>query len=69
MADISMCDNETCPLKKKCYRHEAIPTIPMWQSYGSFVYDEKKEECEDYWPLTNEIPSSKSKKNDKKKIK
>lgn len=32
MADISMCQNKDCPLRKNCYRYRAIPS-EFWQSY------------------------------------
>jgi hypothetical protein len=28
MPDISMCAHETCPVKERCYRHEASGTVP-----------------------------------------
>lgn len=31
MPDISMCKNQTCELRSKCYRYRAIPG--EWQSY------------------------------------
>ncbi len=36
MPDISMCKNDTCPLKKSCYRFMATPG--MRQSYSVFEY-------------------------------
>ncbi len=38
MPDISMCSNEECPSKDKCYRYVAIPD-EYWQSYGAFSFD------------------------------
>lgn len=35
MPDISMCDNEECPIKNKCYRYTAIPN-DIQQSYTTF---------------------------------
>jgi hypothetical protein len=35
MPDISMCKNESCSIKEKCYRFMATPD-PMWQSYSIF---------------------------------
>ena len=46
MPDISMCNNNTCPLAKTCYRHEAIPSD--WQSYANF---EGGKDCRGYWPM------------------
>jgi hypothetical protein len=34
MADITMCKNETCPMKNRCYRYTAIPSD--YQSYSNF---------------------------------
>lgn len=47
MPDITMCKSEDCPLKKKCYRHEAKPS-KFWQSYSDFTdgLNEEKTECE-----------------------
>jgi len=36
MPDITMCSNNYCPKKKKCYRYMAVPN--MWQSYCKFDY-------------------------------
>lgn len=41
MPDISMCTNNKCILKKKCYRYIAIPNI--MQSYSSFNPNDKGE--------------------------
>ena len=46
MPDIAMCKNETCPLKKSCYRFLAIPFEPA-QCYAEFEYKDGK--CESYW--------------------
>lgn len=35
MPDISMCKNEKCNLRHKCYRFTATPS-PEWQSYANF---------------------------------
>jgi len=46
MPDISMCSNDTCPLREQCYRFTAEPN-PYRQSYGTFKpeIDEDKVEC------------------------
>ena len=44
MPDISMCNNQNCPLKDKCYRFTATPN-PRWQAYSGFMYDEQTNEC------------------------
>ena len=46
MNDITMCNNDDCPLADKCYRHEAIPSD--WQSYANF---EGGKDCRGYWPM------------------
>lgn len=38
MPDITMCVNRKCPKKRKCYRHEAIPS-QMRQSFAEFKGD------------------------------
>lgn len=40
MSDITMCKNDTCPLKNTCYRFIATPSEYL-QSYADFKYDEK----------------------------
>lgn len=35
MPDISMCANNKCELKNKCYRFLATPH-PYWQAYADF---------------------------------
>jgi len=32
MADISMCQGGVCPIKEKCYRFTATPSM-VWQAY------------------------------------
>jgi hypothetical protein len=49
MPDISMCENEDCPLKYSCYRYMAEPS-EWWQSYADFKPDEKGE-CKDHLPV------------------
>jgi len=44
MPDISMCINDTCPVKDKCYRYTAEPAF--MQTYSSFVF---KEKCDYFW--------------------
>lgn len=39
MPDITMCQNDDCPMAKECYRHEAEPT-PRYQSYTHFHYQD-----------------------------
>lgn len=35
MPDITMCANDDCPLKARCYRYQAKPN-PGWQSFAIF---------------------------------
>jgi hypothetical protein len=35
MPDITMCKNEQCAEKEKCYRYKATPN-EYWQSYSDF---------------------------------
>ena len=44
MPDISMCKNETCKLKKECYRYMAEPS-KYWQTYAD-IKPNKKGECD-----------------------
>ena len=45
MPDITMCQNNRCPSRKKCYRFMAKPN-PYWQAYTIFIYDEEAGGCE-----------------------
>ena len=54
MADITMCKEETCPLKMKCFRYRATPD-PYWQVY--LVKDDNSlvgEECDSKWLFKND---------------
>jgi hypothetical protein len=44
MPDISMCSNNKCYLKDKCYRYTAKPH-EYRQSYSSFDYDDSQGSC------------------------
>jgi hypothetical protein len=46
MPDISMCLNQNCLLKEKCYRFKANPST-FWQSYTNFIPD-KSGKCDSY---------------------
>ena len=35
MPDITMCDNDRCPMRNNCYRFIAVPT-PNWQSFAHY---------------------------------
>lgn len=48
MADITMCNNKTCPLRSSCYRFKAAAS-KHGQSYAIFIYGAAG--CIDYWPM------------------
>lgn len=48
MPDISMCKNNECPLKQKCYRYRAVPN--HLQTYASFKPNDKGI-CEYFWKI------------------
>ena len=49
MPDITMCDDNACPDKLKCYRYTAKPN-EEWQAY--FADSPRKDNiCEFYWPV------------------
>ena len=57
MADICMCDDDTCRLKDTCYRYKAIP-CPYRQFYfetppRDYKEDDEEETCDYYWELTD----------------
>lgn len=47
MADISMCADDTCPSRQKCYRFTAKPN-DFWQSWGGFDREDQ-EKCKYFW--------------------
>jgi len=47
MAYISMCKDETCPIKEKCYRYNAIVCY-IWQTYSDFKYNNG---CIHFWKM------------------
>ncbi len=47
MPDITMCNNESCPMKLKCYRHEAKPIFP-YQSWCTFQFNSENKTCDDF---------------------
>lgn len=57
MPDITMCQNEECPLKDKCYRHEAKPD--EMQSYFIDMKPDEKGECEYFWDISFTIHDAK----------
>jgi len=44
MPDITMCQNEECPSKEKCFRYTAPAS--KYQSYTVFPVPEGKDKCE-----------------------
>jgi hypothetical protein len=52
MPDISMCENQECPSKKKCYRFIAKPNS-LWQAYADFKPKKDKKKCEDFMKILN----------------
>lgn len=54
MPDISMCQNESCASRKRCYRYMAIPH-ENWQTFGSFAPQPGDTKCEYFasiWPTS-----------------
>lgn len=50
MADISMCVNDRCEKKDRCYRYKAIPSYS--QSYSDFK-ECKKPDYKSFWDIGN----------------
>lgn len=54
MPDITMCKNDSCPIRLSCHRHSAIPSLPN-QSYQIFhpTYDEQTHfvDCDSFMPV------------------
>ena len=48
MADITMCNNDKCPLRQKCFRYMATPS-PYWQPYYCMDEEEPVEDCMYFW--------------------
>lgn len=47
MPDISMCKNDKCPSREKCYRYTATPG--MYQAYVEFSPKEGDDKCRYFW--------------------
>jgi hypothetical protein len=47
MPDITMCCNETCPRKERCWRYTAPPS--RRQSVSSFTAWSDEAPCENFW--------------------
>ena len=58
MPDITMCINDFCPLRSKCYRYRAVPD-DLRQSFSKFKpqdkpfggYGDKVLECDYFWEI------------------
>lgn len=51
MPDITMCQNDACPIKETCWRSTAVPT-PERQTYANFQFsvdDQGQITCEYHW--------------------
>jgi hypothetical protein len=51
--DISLCMDNECPARSRCYRHTASGTKPseFWQAYSAFKHDPDKGRCAEFWPI------------------
>lgn len=49
MPDISMCKDNSCPSRKRCYRWMAVPA-PI-QSYMDFKCPPNEDKCDDFWDM------------------
>lgn len=47
MPDITMCENNDCPLNNKCFRYLAKPD--RYQAYSCFLYNDG---CEYFWDIS-----------------
>jgi hypothetical protein len=56
MPDISMCGDQTCPSRKKCYRYRAIPN-GQYQCWACFKHSPDTGLCEHFMVV---YPNSKS---------
>jgi hypothetical protein len=50
MPDLAMCQNDKCPMNRKCYRYMAIPD-PYCQYYSEFKLDETTGECNSFYEI------------------
>jgi hypothetical protein len=52
MPDISMCADDDCPSRAKCYRHKASGTVPhvSWQAFTDFQRPPEADKCLQFWP-------------------
>lgn len=52
MPDISMCQDNECPVRHLCKRHQASGTRPgpVWQAYADFRHT-SADGCASKWPV------------------
>lgn len=50
MPDITMCNNEKCELRTKCYRFLATPN-QYYQSYFLWKENTPVYDCRHFWPV------------------
>ena len=53
MPDITLCVNNKCPLRNKCYRYRAYPD--EWQSFCRFEPEKNNTECRYFWLTAHDI--------------
>lgn len=64
MADISMCKNESCPLKLSCYRYLAQPD-DLLQLYAKFEWEKDENgviHCSGFWKFNIEQHDTRTKR-------
>lgn len=49
MADITMCDNDTCPIKEKCYRYTAIESVYQYYCWFKPTINNGSVKCDAFW--------------------
>ena len=55
MPDITMCNSDTCPLAKTCYRNERSGTKPSEYRQAYYLGLSKEgDQCKQYWPIKGE---------------
>ena len=50
MPDITMCVNDRCPSRRRCYRYMARPS-PFLQSMADFKVPSGSNKCEHFWKI------------------
>ncbi len=66
MPDISLCTNQECPLKRDCFRFNAIPN-PLYQSIMKYTFyvENGKTKCDDMIKMTKADKDQIKRHNDK----